>query len=410
MLAALRDARFLSAARARAYATILFVGMGAALAYGYVSLALGHHPWGQSSGAPGRPGASDFLAFWTAGRLALQGSAQSAYDLTRLNVEEHATAVLPPNAVLAFFYPPTFLLLCLPFAALPYLAGFAAFVGTQTVVLVACLRRILPAGWGYLPVLAFPGLLMNAATGQNGFVSAACFAGALLLLGRRPVVAGACLGLLIVKPHLALAVPVALLVARRWSALAACGLSAASLALLAWAVLGGAAWTAFFDATPAIRAALEQHAEDWGKLQSLFTTARLLGAPLPLAYLAQAALAAGVLVALACACARRPGAAGEVALMAAAAMLCTPHLLDYDLAVTGVPLAWLAREAAERGWRPWEKLIGAVVFVWPMIGRVLTQSYGVAVAPILLFLLFAVVWRRVRSLPGTAPVLAGQQR
>ena len=106
---------------------------------------------------------------------------------------------------------------------------------------------------------------------------------------------------------------------------------------------------------PAIRDALESHREDWGKLQSLFATARLCGASLAGAYGAQALLGvcvAGVSVVLV---RRRPGAGAEVAILAAAAMLCTPHLLDYDLAVTGVPLAWLA---SREGWLPYEKAGG----------------------------------------------------
>jgi alpha-1,2-mannosyltransferase len=396
IFAALRDAAWLHSDRARAYARLTAAGMAVALAYGWLSIIIGYHP-GTSGDGTGRPAPTDFLAFWTAGRFALQGHVANAYDLTALRLAEVHATVLEPGSLLAFFYPPPFLLLCLPFAALPYLVGFFTFVGVQTAVLVVLLRRILPPDWGYLPVMAFPGLLMNAATGQNGFVSAACFAGALLLLARQPALAGACLGVLVVKPHLALAVPVALFCARRWSALIACGLVAAGIALLSLVLLGAAAWQGFLGAAPAIRAALEQHPEDWGKLQSLFTSVRWAGAPLGWAYAVQAALAVCVLAALAGACLRRPGPAAEIALVAAAAMLCTPHLLDYDLAVVGVPLAWLAREASATGWRPWEKLVGALVYGWPMVGRIATDSYHLGVTPLLLLVFFGLLWRRAVS-------------
>ena len=372
---------------------MLAIFMGLGLLYGWVSLWLGHHP-GAPADPSGLPGPTDFLSFWTAGRFVWQGHPAYAFDLTALRLAEDRTAIMQPNAVLAFFYPPPFLLLCLPFALLPYLAGFAAFVAAQIAALVLMLRRILPETWGYLPVLAFPGLLLNAATGQNGFVSASCFAAALLLLERWPTASGAILGLLVVKPHLALAVPVTLLCARRWSALFACAVSAAAFAALSWVVLGTAAWAGFLHAAPDIRAALELHEEDWGKLQSVFTSARILGAPLMAAYVVQAALAAVVLIALAAACARRPGAGPETALLATAALLCTPHVLDYDLAVAGVPLAWLARDANRTGWRPWEKIGAGLVYLWPMLGRVLTQSYHLALGPVLLLALFVLLRRR----------------
>src|SRR5208282_3157245 len=98
--------------------------------------------------------------------------------------------------------------------------------------------------------------------------------------------------------------------------------------------------------------ALENHAEDWTKLQSVFTAVRVFGVPLGVAYAVQIVFAAAVIVALALLAWRRPGAGAEGAALAAAALLCTPHVLDYDLAVAGVPLAWLA---AQPGWLPWEK-------------------------------------------------------
>jgi hypothetical protein len=100
-------------------------------------------------------------------------------------------------------------------------------------------------------------------------------------------------------------------------------------------------------------------------------------------------------VALATTCARRPGAGPETALLATAALLCTPHVLDYDLAVAGVPLAWLARDADRTGWRPWEKTGAGLVYLWPMLGRVLTQSYHMALGPVLLLWLFLLLRRRI---------------
>ena len=356
----LRDAAWFSAERARAYCWMLLVFMAAGLAYDWTSIVLGHHPWMAVMGKRGLAGPTDFVAFWAAGQLALAGHVAEAYRLDVLSAVEHATVVMAKGELLAFFYPPSFLLVCLPFAAVPYLAGFAAFVVVPLVGLAMGLRRILaPAGgvaaglYGYLPVLAFPGLLMNAATGQTGFWAASFFAWALLWLETRPALAGACLGLLVIKPHLALAVPVGLAAARRWRALAACAGVAAGVMALSWIVLGQAAWHGFFAGAPAVRDALENHAEDWGKLQSFYTLIRLMGGSVAQAYAVQLVVAAAVLAALAALVWRRPGGGAEVALMACAALLCTPHILDYDLAAAGVPLAWIARQAMRGCWLPW---------------------------------------------------------
>ncbi len=392
--AALAEARWLDRRRALAYGRILALLMGAALGFDWLSTAIGHHPWGQVMGPAGKPQASDFLAFWAAGRLALAHGGGAAYDLPGLSALEHATAILDPGLLLAFFYPPTFLLLCLPFAALPYLAGLAAFIACQGVILGAGLRAILPRAWGVLPIAAFPGLLMNAATGQNGFFSATCFAWGLVWLERRPALAGACLGTLMIKPHLALLLPLALAAGRRWRALLACAATAAGWMALSWLLLGSAAWRGFFAAAPAIREALEAHREDWGKLQSVFASARICGGSLTASYVVQAVACVGAAGAVVLMARRRPGAGAEMSALAAASMLCTPHILDYDLAVAGVPLAWLASRAASGGWLPYEKLGAGLAFLWPLVARAATSAWGLPMAPLILAGLLALVCRR----------------
>jgi hypothetical protein len=405
-LAFLSQAAWLNAQRARAYAWMLLVFMAVALFYDYLSMAIGHHPGGEILGPPGKPQATDFTAFWAAGHAVWGGHVADAYSLPALSATEHATAIMDKGALLAFFYPPTFLLLCLPFAFLPYLAGFFTFVSLSLVALAAALRRILGAHStlaGLLPVLAFPGLLMNAATGQTGFWSASCFAWALLWLQARPGLAGACLGCLVIKPHLAIIIPIALTAARRWRALLACAATASGWIILSWALLGNAAWRGFLGSAAPIRDALENHPEDWGKLQSLFTTLRLWGASLPAAYAAQILLAACVAAVTASIVRRRPGGAPETALMASASMLCTPHILDYDLAATGVPLAWIAGIALRSEWLPWEKALLGLAFLWPLAARLLTQSGMAPLGPFILLGLFGLTCRRAlrRGSPAT---------
>ena len=61
--------------------------------------------------------ASDFLSFWAAGRLALQGHAADAYDIVRHHaVEAQAVAGV---GLLPFPYPPFALALFVPFGMLP---------------------------------------------------------------------------------------------------------------------------------------------------------------------------------------------------------------------------------------------------------------------------------------------------
>ena len=396
LLRLLRDAAWLTPARVRLW--------GAALALVMLGGALGLVATTRDGIAiNGEPVAGDFLSFWAAASLALAGRPAAAYDVQAL-VAAQAAAFPTLERFFAFFYPPVFLLLCLPLALLPYGAAVGAWLAATFALYWAGLRALLPERWGVLPALGFPALLVNFRHGQNGFLSAGLFAGAAVLLERRPVLAGACLGCLAFKPQLALAVPVALAAAGRWPAFLAAGATALGLAGLSWLALGTASWLAFLDGAALARRALEEAWVGDEKMISLFAGLRLAGAGLGTAYAAQAVLALAVLAALAWALRRRPGGCAEVAALAAATLLCSPFLLDYDLMLAAVPLAWLLREARRDGFLPWEKVVLLLAFLWPLAARLATAASGLPLTPLVALALFAAVLRRLARAPGPAEV------
>jgi hypothetical protein len=86
--------------------------------------------------------------------------------------------------------------------------------------------------------------------------------------------------------------------------------------------------------------------------------------------------------------------AAEGPAMAAAALLASPFLLDYDLLLLAIPLAWMAREGLRTGFRPWEKLALAAAFVLPLMSRPLASTVGLPLAPIVIGAVFVLVLRR----------------
>ena len=386
---ALRQADWLTPERARAWSRVLAL-----------AILLGATVWIGLSHAGidplGKPLGTDFLSFWAASHLALSGHAAAAYNVTAHAAAERAAV---PNETLyyAFFYPPTFLLLCLPLAALPYLASLAGWLLATFLPLFACLRRLLPQRWAVLPILSFPGVLLNAGQGQNGFLSGACFGGGMLLLERWPLLAGLCLGALVFKPHLLPVVPIALLAARRWSALVGVVLSSLGLCVASWAILGESAWRGFLRVAPLARATLDRgFVEPW-KMQSVFAAVRVLDGSLLLAYAAQAAVALAAVAVLWPVVARRPGGRAEGAMLVTATMLCTPFLLDYDLVCLALPLAWLTAEAQRTGWRPWEKTVVLAAYALPLLARPLAMGPHLPVAPLVVGCLLLVLAGRVRG-------------
>ena len=87
-----------------------------------------------------------------------------------------------------------------------------------------------------------PALFINAVGGQNGAMTAALLGGGLMLVDRRPIIAGILFGMMIYKPHLAVMLPFALLAGRRWLVAFVTGATAALLVVISVAVYGVDAW------------------------------------------------------------------------------------------------------------------------------------------------------------------------
>jgi hypothetical protein len=392
LLAMPRDAAFLTPSRARAAALIwlflqiLFAGL----------MASAFH---QEAVKDGKPVGTDFMTFWSAARMAVTVSPAAAYDDTAREALQHATSWMgaDPSAHYAYWYPPTYLLLTLPLGLLGYLPAMAAFLAASYALVAAAISHIIRPGLARLVLIFSPAMLLNVLIGQNGGFTAACFGGAYIWLDRRPIAAGACLGLLVCKPHLALATPLALAAARRWRAFFACGATAAALCALSYLILGPACWLDFLRHASEARAVLENMTDDWSKIQSVFTAVRLLHGPLPLAYALHIAVALAALAVLLRAASRRPGAGPEVALLVVTSLLCTPYMFDYDLACLLVPMAFIAAAALASTWQPWEKTALLVLYALPLVVRLLATNASLPLVPPALIALLLLTSRRGRA-------------
>jgi alpha-1,2-mannosyltransferase len=398
MILHLREAAWLHAKRARTWCSILAVMTVLSV---LVLLATSHG----NADMSGKPIGTDFISFWTASRFALDGHPDAVYQPVLHQAAEYAMFPRLAPGYAAFFYPPTFLLLCLPLAFLPYLPALAVWLVAGLAVLVAGLRRILPQHWAILPMLAFPAVLDNLGHGQNAFVTAGCFAWSAVLRGRRPFLAGACLGLLVIKPHLLIAAPIALLAGREWRMIAGGLVSGCALIFLSWAAFGSQVWVGFLQNSALARTTLEQGIVDPGKMQSVFTAVRLLHGNVALGYALQAAVGILVLSLLAWLVWRRPDPVAQGALLALATMLCTPFLLDYDFVCLAIPLAWVTAEAQRMGWRSWEKTVLLASYLLPLVARPLAMTTGIGIAPVVIGMLLAVTLRRAVRISAVSPPL-----
>jgi len=295
-------------------------------------------------GHDGKGVASDFVNVWAAGKLALQGNPALAYDWPTHKVLENQAVGYDFDGYFGWHYPPVFLFAAMVLALLPYTVAYIAWLSLTLPAYLAAVRAIAGEARVYWLALAFPALLSNLIVGQNGFLTAGLFGGALFLLVERPILAGVLIGLLTFKPHLGLLIPIALIAGGHWRAFVSASITALTLAVLSWLAFGSATWAAFFHSIPhTSQAFLSDGWADFGKLQTLFGLARMLGAPETAAWTLHAALALDAAAAVWLIWRSRAAYEIKAAALVTGALVATPYLYTYDLVVLAVPLAYLYR-------------------------------------------------------------------
>ncbi|HET7724077.1 MAG TPA: glycosyltransferase family 87 protein [Propionibacteriaceae bacterium] len=344
----------------------------------------------------GMPLGNDFAAFWFAARLALRRPAVEAYDLVVMTQLQHGVW---PNlvGVYAWVYPPSFILLVLGLGLVPYLVGYLTWTATTLGLFLAGLWQSFRSRTSWWVIVAFPGVWLGIGQGQNQFLTAGLAALGLGLLRRHPVWAGICIGLLALKPHLALLFPVALLAARAWRAIWSAAVTAVTVTLLPAALLGWRTLPAWLASMQWVSTAIAEHHLPVWMFPAPYPWLVSLGIPAGVAAAVQAAvsvLAAAVVYRL-----WRPLAGDRTAAIALpgaglvlATFLATPYYAMYDLAWLAMPLCWLVAVGSQSGWRRGERPLLVGLFVLPY-ASVLALVVDVQLAP---FVLAGVLWHVVQ--------------
>lgn len=338
----------------------------------------------------GHPFGEDFLNFWSGARLALTGQADAIYDLAHFHAFETGVVGAPID-LYHYSYPPVMWLLSAPFALLSYPLAWALWQGAGWAAFASAARRIAPEH-GLLFAIALPAVLINAIGGQNGCWTAAILGWGLILIDRRPGLAGAILALFVVKPQLGWLIPVALIAARRWRALVAFMGGAALLLAATLPLYGIESWLAYARQAAMLKTViLEDGAGTWHRMLSVFVLVRHLGAPVALAYAAQA-VASGAVALMVARVWRREGASERAkGVLAAGVLAGSLYVSDYDLVMAGLAALWFWPQAGER-----LRLGITAVILTPLLAAPVAMASGVALGALLLWpmLLGAVFLRR----------------
>ena len=380
-----RSGAWLTAARAKSYSLILLVLCTIAYA-GWIALSDG------LIDRNGKPIGTDFSNVYAAGQLAWQGRAADAYDPILQHDAEKAAFNGREVPFFGWHYPPFFLGIAFIVAALPYALGLALWLLASLAAYLAVIRAILPRPETLLVAAAFPAVFINIGHGQNGFLTAALLGGALHWLDRRPWLAGVLIGLLAYKPQFGVMIPIALVAGGRWNTITAAALTVAGLAAISLVMLGTGVWQAFVDSTHFTQTiVLEQGGTGWEKIQSAFSAARNWGADVATAYAIQLALAIALAVTLAWLWHSDVAFELKAAALAAASLLATPYVLDYDLVVLAIAIAFLARRAFACGLEDYGISLLAVAWLMPLVTRSIAGISGIPLGLIVLLMLYGFI-------------------
>lgn len=360
-----------------------------------------------------RPGI-DFAVFWSASYLALSEGAVHAYDVARhLDVmAAHGPLGADSTAVLPWLYPPTFLLVVLPLAALPLAFSYVLFVMAGAYAYLRTIGGLVGAGsllrhglW--LPVLASPAVLISVILGQNSLLTASLIGAAVCLMGRRPVLAGVLIGLLAIKPQLALLVPVALIAGRHLRTLASAAATAVIFGAASVAICGWETIPAFLRSVAWARANLvEGTPQGWYGMPSVLAAAQLAGLGASAAYAVQALAAVAAAAAVAYVWSRTREAPLCVAVLAAGALLATPYVRHYELTWMGIAAAGLVGDGIRHGLGGRERALLLLVWWLPLFENLNPKLGMPQIGPVVSAWLVLVAVRRVMARTASAPVPA----
>lgn len=317
----------------------------------------------------------DFVNVWAAGRLMAEHRTLDIFDPALFWPAERR--LLDPRLPFHFWsYPPPALFLAAPTAGWPYVPALLAWTAAGLVMLLPAARAFLRETTGARRLdpwllLASPAVAVNVGMGQNGAIGAALLLGGLALRARRPLAAGALLGLLVFKPQVALLLPVLALAEGRWRMVAAAAVSAGLLLALSTAAFGVESWRAFAAHTLPMQARMLSHGAGpflW-MMPSAFASARLWRFDAVTALWVQAPFllfGAGLVLA---ACRSPASDRVRASLLALGTAVASPQVFNYDLIPCAAAALVLWRLEPVTGWRPrWSwtgRLLAVAVWALP---------------------------------------------
>ena len=337
----------------------------------------------------------DFLNLYTGGCMAREGRFAQLHD-PALQLAYERRIWPDAKMLVPFVRPHVYAAALAPLTWLPYRTAFWVWVGFQCAVLGACwrwaYRRFGPDAllWGALSLPAALGI----AHGQDSPLMLAAAVGAYSLASHgRNARAGAVAGLALIKFHLILLWPVAMLAARRWRMLAGFAATATVLAAVSFALAGPRGVTLY------LAMLRNKDLERLSPTPEFMMNVQGLCASLGIASGWFLAAGTALVVALAALAIRRAPLWRWFSAAVIATLLAVPHVYNYDATLLWLPI-WLTLFHSQERWSRSAAALAAIPI--PYLMTLLDRPWSAAAAVCALLLLAALAREGLHATPDTS--------
>ena len=282
---------------------------------------------------------TDLNVFYIAGQMFWDGTLDQAYHAGAMH--EATKQLAGEDTRLIWAYPPQYNFIAAALALLPLGWAYFLFTSFSFWIYLWVLHRLSGTYSSATLFAIAPSLYILIRFGQNGFLTGSLIGLFLLYFLKNRSTAGVPLGLMIIKPHLAIGITMLALISRRWNMMAVAAGVVAVTSLLATLAFGSSIWLAFADGAREANQFLKSALLPLTRNTSIYAVLCTLGIPAGIALAVQSLsfLAAGGLIFYAWAQNwSLPRIAGITAL---ASIFMTPYIYDYDLPVLGLAIALL---------------------------------------------------------------------
>lgn len=357
-------------------------------------------------------GAQDFIVFYTASSMSINGEAQSVYDEKVFNARQNEIA--PGTTGLPWLYPPTYLLMTAPLALTDIVSSRLLFFGISLVLFLYASRNWICWRYSWLMVIGFGPVLMNFCIGQNGLYTVSFILLALQFIRSHAWISGLCISLLLIKPQLGIFIPIILLAGREYRVFFWSCLFSLVFLFSSVMVFGFDSWRGFFLNGELIREHVSISDFPVHLMASALASVVQFGYEFKFAMLIHVIYAVPFLVATLMAWRKTDDILLKGASLGLLTIVASPYILEYDLAWLALPIGMLGLHARNHGWLPGESLVLVVSWLLPLVdfmGAVFgsREWFPYNIWPLTNLALLIVIVRRLRRVINASDKDRGRQ-